>query len=145
MARKPTLDELRRLATKGDVTFQIDRWYNSQELRASQFRPYSRQELLTIQRVGYIGTAKRWLQSMRPSAMYRPIMTGERYPLYQPVGTRDGRIQIGSYSLGQRLTAARRWAKKAGVPLEQIAEDFCLTRMLLVTPEPEPEPIPRGC
>ncbi|MFA6082176.1 MAG: hypothetical protein WC773_02030 [Patescibacteria group bacterium] len=135
MARRPTLDELRQLATWGDISHVVDRWY-----RGHQVPP----EVMEAVQVGYYAMARNWLKSMLPAKMYRRITPGEQYPAYQSVETRNGRVQIGSYSLGQRLTAARRWATKAKLPLEKIAADYGLTHLLAVTPEPEPDPIPRG-
>ncbi len=126
MAQKPTIAELDRMAEQSDVTYYINRWYGGRNVSHEDGI-----ELKRIQIKGYRGTSCRWLNSMLPEKMYRKPGRGDSLRIIK-----DGRVQLGNYTLGQRLTAATHWAQKAGIEIAVLARELGLEHLLGVEPDP---------
>lgn len=128
MARKPTIEELRQQAQKGNVEFEIRRWYDGA----------TTEELREIQQQGFISEARHWLDSMRPEKMFRDPYPAEGIEIWMKI--QNGKIQIGERTLGQRLYVAQYFARKAGVDLQPIIEQMGLVDLVDdVMPEYVPE------
>ena len=119
MGLRPTKAEIQQAAMRRDIEPEHNRWRFGER---DGITPAELEQLLCL---GRCSDAKAWLIHMRPENMF-------------PDGP-HGR-QVGTYTLGQRLTAAQNMADKAGVPLEVLAAECGCTDMLSVTPEPLPPP-----
>lgn len=95
-----TLEKIRGRAERGDVTFDLFRWFGS---RMRDHDP----ELLAIQRQGFKSAAIAWLKSMTPEEM-----------------------KYGTASRDQRLEKARQFAEQAGIDLSVLAEETGLGHVL---------------
>jgi hypothetical protein len=91
------IDKLREKAKKGDVTFDLNRWFGG---RMRQNDP----ELLAIQKQGFISEAIAWLKSTAPEGM-----------------------KYGTASKQERIAKAREFAAKAQTTIEELAKQQGIT------------------
>lgn len=112
---QPSLDRLREVSRKRDVSHDLKRWYPDTDT----------QEVREIRAAGYRSEARTYLRSTLPEKMYRQELPGD--PRCQ---VKDGLVQIGTASRSERLAKARRFAELAGLPLEEIAEEDGLGHLL---------------
>lgn len=88
--REQKLEEIRKKAQRGDVSYDLNRWFMA---KIKEGDP----ELLEIRKQGYISEALKWLKSMVPEGM-----------------------KYGHASRGQRLEKAKEFAKLADTTIEEI-------------------------
>lgn len=86
------LDKIRKKAEKGDVTYDLNRWFGQ---RMRQDDP----ELLDIQKQGFVSETISWLKSAMPEG-----------------------IKYGKATKEERIMKAREFAEKAQTTIEELAE-----------------------
>lgn len=86
------LDKIREKAEKGDVTYDLNRWFGQ---RMRQDDP----ELLDIKKRGFVSESVAWLKSTSPEGM-----------------------KYGTATKEERLAKAREFAEKAQTTIEELAE-----------------------
>ena len=91
--KKEQIEEIRRLAQFGDVTYHLQRHFSVQMRDENS-------ELIEIQRLGYISESIRWIKAMTPEGM-----------------------KMGTGSTELRLEKAKEFAELAGTTVEEIAAE----------------------
>jgi len=93
---KRHLEEIRERSKKLDVTYDLNRWFR-------EGMQNNDPELMEIQKNGFISEAVKWVESLTPE-----------------------RMKFGTASKEQRIEEAKKYAKLAGLTLEQILKDYNL-------------------
>ena len=103
MAKQYSLNQLREIAQKNDVSFDLGRLYGTE-------RDAGDSGVIDILKTGHVSEAANWLQSTTPEEM-----------------------KYGTASREERITKAYGHAALAGVPLTLIAEERGLSHLLYST------------